>query len=160
MTNTTTPAEEDGGTGWTGWACQYPGKLPRLYGAREIAELNFYPDEGDRLFQVREVAPGAAAAAPSQDAEDAAKWREHVGKLDALVAFCPTCCEGKTAAADMTRDEVIFQCGRTSGKSEAARAAQAQGGTPNSGGALGGRFRVHQDPATGSLYGSLPKGGD
>lgn len=67
----------------------------------------------------------AALAQPvAADAEDAAKWREHVGKLDALVAFCPTCCEGKTAAADMTRDEVIFQCGRTSGKSEAARAAR------------------------------------
>jgi len=59
------------------------------------------------------------------DLEDARKWREHVAKLDALVAFCPTCAEGKVASADMTRDEVIFECGKTVGRSEAARAAPA-----------------------------------
>lgn len=35
---------------WSGWACQYPGKLPRLYGAREIAELNCDKDNGDQLI--------------------------------------------------------------------------------------------------------------
>lgn len=78
------------------------------------------PGESDEAWVDRITGAQPVAA----DAEDAAKWREHVGKLDALVAFCPTCCEGKTAAADMTRDDVIFQCGRTSGKSEAARAAR------------------------------------
>lgn len=35
---------------WSGWACQYPGKLPRLYGAREIAKVNLDADNGDRLL--------------------------------------------------------------------------------------------------------------
>lgn len=35
---------------WSGWACQYPGKLPRLYGAREIAELNLDEENGDQLL--------------------------------------------------------------------------------------------------------------
>lgn len=35
---------------WTGWGCQYPGKMPRLYGSREIAELNCDPENGDRLL--------------------------------------------------------------------------------------------------------------
>jgi hypothetical protein len=35
---------------WSGWACQYPGKLPRLYGAREIAEVNLDEENGDRLL--------------------------------------------------------------------------------------------------------------
>lgn len=82
------------------------------------------PDGTYRLYATQQPQP----AEQGEDAADAARWREHVGKLDALVAYCPTCCEGKVATADMTRDEVIFQCGRTSGKSEAARAAQTQGG--------------------------------
>jgi hypothetical protein len=40
--------------GWSGWATQYPGELPKLWGAREIAELNWWPDEGQRLFRVVE----------------------------------------------------------------------------------------------------------
>ena len=35
---------------WSGWACQYPGKLPRLYGAREIAEVNLDEENDDRLL--------------------------------------------------------------------------------------------------------------
>lgn len=41
--------------GWSGWATQYPGKMPILRGAKEIAELNYYPEEGMRLLFVREV---------------------------------------------------------------------------------------------------------
>lgn len=48
--------------GWSGWATQYPGKMPVLRGAREIAELNFYPEEGARLIFLAEVeAPTPAA---------------------------------------------------------------------------------------------------
>jgi len=42
--------------GWSGWCTKYPGRLPKLWGAREIAELNYYPEEGQRLFQVAELA--------------------------------------------------------------------------------------------------------
>ncbi|AWG33984.1 hypothetical protein [Alcaligenes aquatilis] len=42
------------GDPWSGWACQHPGKLPRLYGDKAIAELNHHPEEGDRLFQLAE----------------------------------------------------------------------------------------------------------
>lgn len=42
--------------GWSGWACQYPGKLPRLYGAREIAELNCDTENGDRMLFLSEYA--------------------------------------------------------------------------------------------------------
>ncbi|HDS1582001.1 TPA: hypothetical protein QEL15_004117 [Stenotrophomonas maltophilia] len=42
------------GSGWTGWATQYPGKMPKLYGAREIAEVNHHPEEGQRLIFLSE----------------------------------------------------------------------------------------------------------
>lgn len=42
------------GDGWSGWATQYPNKMPKLYGAREIAELNHYPEEGQRLIFLAE----------------------------------------------------------------------------------------------------------
>ncbi|WP_157764915.1 hypothetical protein [Acidovorax delafieldii] len=57
--------------------------------------------------------------------EDAARWREHVGKLDALVAYCPTCCQGFVAKQDMTRDEVLFACGKAVGQSGAKRLREA-----------------------------------
>lgn len=50
--------------GWTGWACQFPGNFPRLYGARTIAELNLYAEDGDRLIYLVESAdpsPGESA---------------------------------------------------------------------------------------------------
>ncbi|WP_040263711.1 hypothetical protein [Pseudomonas massiliensis] len=40
---------------WSGWAVQYPGKLPKLYGALEIAELNWCPDEGADLIKLAVV---------------------------------------------------------------------------------------------------------
>jgi hypothetical protein len=42
---------------WSGWVTQYPGKMPVLRGAKEIAELNYHPEEGMRMFFVREVEP-------------------------------------------------------------------------------------------------------
>ncbi|HEL4403689.1 TPA: hypothetical protein UNK09_001915 [Stenotrophomonas maltophilia] len=42
------------GDGWSGWATQYPNKMPKLCGAREIAELNHYPEEGQRLIFLAE----------------------------------------------------------------------------------------------------------
>lgn len=39
---------------WRGWAVQYPGKLPKIYGERHIAELNCYAEEGARLIELSE----------------------------------------------------------------------------------------------------------
>ncbi|MBV6863194.1 hypothetical protein [Xanthomonas euvesicatoria] len=51
------------GEGWSGWATQYPGKMPVLRGAREIAELNYHPEEGQRLlFLTSATHPQPAAA--------------------------------------------------------------------------------------------------
>lgn len=47
--------------GWSGWACQYPGSLPRLYGAREIAEVNLDASGGDRLLYLVEATPQQSA---------------------------------------------------------------------------------------------------
>ncbi|UXL06438.1 LysM peptidoglycan-binding domain-containing protein [Achromobacter xylosoxidans] len=51
--------------GWSGWACQYPNKLPRLYGAKEIAELNCDPANGDRVLFLSEDAAPQASAEPA-----------------------------------------------------------------------------------------------
>ena len=51
---------------WSGWACQYPGKMPRLYGAREIAELNCDAENGDQLLFLSEC----TAPQPQEDARD------------------------------------------------------------------------------------------
>lgn len=60
---TTQPTSELGTPSpWSGWACQYPGKLPRLYGAREIAEVNCDHENGDRLFFLASTHPSAAKA--------------------------------------------------------------------------------------------------
>ncbi|MDH7548230.1 hypothetical protein [Stenotrophomonas geniculata] len=47
-------ARQPVGDCWSGWATQYPGALPKLYGAREIAEVNHHPDEGQRLIFLSE----------------------------------------------------------------------------------------------------------
>lgn len=49
------------GDGWSGWATQYPGKMPKLCGARELAELNHYPEEGQRLIFLSEQPVQAGA---------------------------------------------------------------------------------------------------
>ena len=85
-------------------------------------------DEGrklnDRLLHAGSPKIGVYLSTPTAHSalEDAARWQEHVGKLDALVAYCPTCCQGFVAQKEMTRDQIIFECGKTAG-----RAARKQG---------------------------------
>lgn len=76
---------QDQGDSWSGWACQYPGKLPRLYGAKEIAVANHHPEEGDRLIFL-----SSQQDADKVDAERYQAWR------DALIT-------GKTAEDDFIR---------------------------------------------------------
>ena len=74
--------------------------------------------------------PVADPAAPA-DALDAATikfahlWRDHIGKLDALVTYCPTCCQGFAAKHEMSRDEVILTCGKAAGRGESRRLLSA-----------------------------------
>lgn len=49
------PAAPQVPEGWSGWATQYPGKMPKLYGAEEVARLNWHPSEGQDLVQVAEI---------------------------------------------------------------------------------------------------------
>lgn len=44
------PDVQGGPVAWSGWGCQYPGKMPRLYGDRHIAELNCDWENGDQLL--------------------------------------------------------------------------------------------------------------
>ncbi|GAB1836864.1 hypothetical protein MyNCGM121_36430 [Achromobacter xylosoxidans] len=61
--------------GWSGWACQYPNKLPRLYGSKEIARLNCDAANGDRVLFLSEHAAPQASAEDVRNAalEEAAK---------------------------------------------------------------------------------------
>ncbi|HEP9934984.1 TPA: hypothetical protein VDW53_000895 [Pseudomonas aeruginosa] len=53
--------------GYTGWVTQYPGRAAKLWGSREIAELNWWPEDGQQLFRVVEV---ERIAAPTQGDND------------------------------------------------------------------------------------------
>ncbi|MGE8519727.1 MAG: hypothetical protein ACN6OK_05740 [Alcaligenes faecalis] len=64
-TENTEPAGQDQGDSWSGWACQYPGKLPRLYGAKDIAVANHHPEEGDRLIFLTAQQDAAQLIEPS-----------------------------------------------------------------------------------------------
>ena len=66
-------AQEDAPVGfaWSGWACMYPGKLPRLYGALEIASVNLDAENGDQLIHLS-TSPDPKVQA---DALDAARYR-------------------------------------------------------------------------------------
>ena len=59
-----TQAQED--ACWSGWACMYPGKLPRLYGALEIASVNLDAANGDRLIRLS-TSPDPKAQADAED---------------------------------------------------------------------------------------------
>lgn len=83
---------------------------------------------GSALKQEIADAITAQPAAQGMDAQDAALWREHVSKLDALITYCPTCCQGFASSKDMSRDEVIFECGKTAGRSATLAAQAKQGG--------------------------------
>ena len=65
-------AQEDAPVGfaWSGWACMYPGKLPRLYGALEIASVNLDAANGDQLIHLS-TSPGPQA---QEDAQDTDRW--------------------------------------------------------------------------------------
>ena len=67
-----TQAQEDAPVGfaWSGWACMYPGKLPRLYGALEIASVNLDAANGDQLIHLS-TSPDPKAQA---DAQDTDRW--------------------------------------------------------------------------------------
>lgn len=58
-------AKRQAGEGMSYWAVQMPGKLPKLYGAHAIAELNWYPNEGGDLVRLQEVERIAATPAAS-----------------------------------------------------------------------------------------------
>ncbi|HCF4509458.1 TPA: hypothetical protein NIF35_003466 [Pseudomonas aeruginosa] len=53
--------------GYTGWVTQYPGRAAKLWGSREIAELNWWPEDGQQLFRVVEV---ERIAAPTKGDND------------------------------------------------------------------------------------------
>lgn len=87
------------------------------------------PLDGEAVLAQRIAALAATQpAAQGMDAQDAALWREHVSKLDALITYCPTCCQGFASSKDMSRDEVIFECGKTAGRSATLAAQAKQGG--------------------------------
>ena len=67
-----TQAQEDAPVGfaWSGWACMYPGKLPRLYGALEIASVNLDAANGDQIIHLS-TSPDPKAQA---DAQDTDRW--------------------------------------------------------------------------------------
>lgn len=51
---------------WVVWGCQYPGKIPRLYGDRSIAELNCDRENGDQmLFLTGTPQPAEPVKGPS-----------------------------------------------------------------------------------------------
>jgi hypothetical protein len=85
-------------------------------------------DFGWAAWRARAALAATQPAAQGMDAQDAALWREHVSKLDALITYCPTCCQGFASSKDMSRDEVIFECGKTAGRSATLAAQAKQGG--------------------------------
>ena len=57
-----------------------------------------------------------APVVDNKTAGHAMLWRQHCDKLDALVTYCPTCCQGFIAQKEMTRDQIIYECGKTAGR--------------------------------------------
>lgn len=71
---------------WSGWGCQYPGKMPRLYGDRCIAELNCDRENGDQLLHFT-AAPQPAEQQPEYgDAYQGARTDVAIWKRRALEA--------------------------------------------------------------------------
>lgn len=58
------PAVQGEPVAWSGWGCQHPGKMPRLYGERRIAELNCDWENGDQLLHFT-AAPQPTERKPS-----------------------------------------------------------------------------------------------
>ena len=87
-------------------------------------EKGFSQDAGLIWEETNLYSAEQLASARLQGAEEERKkWQDN---LHANVEYCPTCCKGKIASPDMTRDEVIFHCGKTSGRLEAERSKQAE----------------------------------
>lgn len=92
------PVGEPVGEGWSGWATQYAGKMPKLYGAREIAELNHYPDEGQRLIFLTEQTAQAVDLGQTFQAH-VAEW---MGQC-----FLPSLYSNMTERGDRLLEEVL-----------------------------------------------------
>lgn len=61
MFRTTPPAPANAQpVAWSGWACQYTGKMPRLYGDKAIAEINCDYSNGDQLLFLSSAPPAPA----------------------------------------------------------------------------------------------------
>ena len=58
------PAVQGEPVAWSGWGCQYPGKMPRLYGDRHIAELNCDAENGDQVLYFTATAQTAERGIP------------------------------------------------------------------------------------------------
>lgn len=73
--------------------------------------------------------PEEVAYGPQVMMDRLKKWLDRyfdmLGNLDAAVTYCPTCCQGYTASADLTRDQVIFESGKAAGRAEAKRLREA-----------------------------------
>ncbi|WP_313243722.1 hypothetical protein [Stenotrophomonas rhizophila] len=71
-------ARQPGAHGWSGWATQKPGRMPKLWGAREIADLNHDPDGDARLiFLSEQPAQGIDLGQKALAVVDRkVKWRE------------------------------------------------------------------------------------
>lgn len=74
---------------WAGWACQYPGKLPRLYGAREIAEVNCDRENGDTLIYLQSSVAHQVDDRPVIDCKHCGGFGEITGEYPGVV--CPVC---------------------------------------------------------------------
>ena len=57
------PEIEQEPVAWSGWGCQYPRGMPRLYGDRHIAELNCDAENGDKVLHF------TATSQPALDVE-------------------------------------------------------------------------------------------
>jgi len=90
---------------WSGWACMYPGKLPRLYGAHEIASVNLDAANGDQLIHLS-TSPAPQAQDVQRDAAieelcqlgykfDGGKMipPDFAGELWAVVKAAPCACK-------------------------------------------------------------------
>lgn len=63
------PPEQVEPVAWSGWGCQHPGKMPRLYGERRIAELNCDWESGDQVLYFT-AAPRSAEQHPDDASVD------------------------------------------------------------------------------------------
>lgn len=82
---------------WSGWATQTPGRMPVLYGAKEIAELNWYPEEGQRLIFLKEAKPpsgyrgvaGGKKGGPTRARKLSPERRSEIAKMGAKARWAP-----------------------------------------------------------------------